>query len=122
MSARDFAIKYLNQPSKVFPTRLLINATNQKCVLPFYHAISDKTLPHINHLYRVKTTKEFDSDLEFLLRHFTPVDYLEFKQIAATDSKPHKPVFLISFDDGLREFHDVIAPMLVKKEFLLFAS
>jgi peptidoglycan/xylan/chitin deacetylase (PgdA/CDA1 family) len=114
-SIRDFTIKYLSAASKVISTRLLIASTHQKLVLPFYHAVSDQKLPHIDHLYRVKTTKEFIDDLEFLLRYFTPVDVFQIRNITSESKKSCKPAFLLSFDDGLREFHDVIAPILIKK-------
>jgi peptidoglycan/xylan/chitin deacetylase (PgdA/CDA1 family) len=114
-SVRDFFINNVNKVSKVVSARWLISSTNQKFVLPFYHAVSDEKLPHIEQLYRVKNTSEFEKDLDFLLRHFTPVDFLQFKEIATSGARPRKPVFLLSFDDGFREFHDVIAPMLLKK-------
>ncbi len=114
-SLRDFSIKYLHALGKVFPTQWLIKATNQKYILPFYHAVSDEPLPHIDHLYRSKNVKEFLNDLEFILRHFTPVDYKKFIEIAGSTQQPKKPVCLLSFDDGLREFHDVIAPILINK-------
>ena len=114
-SLRDFSIKYLHVLGKVFPTQWLIKATNQKYILPFYHAVSDQPLPHIDHLYRSKNVKEFINDLEFILQHFTPVDYKQFTEIAASKQRPQKPVCLLSFDDGLREFHDVISPLLINK-------
>jgi peptidoglycan/xylan/chitin deacetylase (PgdA/CDA1 family) len=113
-SPRDLFLKYFNITSKVVSTKWLLNITDQRSVLPFYHAISDQPLPHIDNLYRVKTVNEFESDLEFLLKHFEPVDFWQFKQIATAGRKGKKPVFLITFDDGLKEFHDIIAPILVK--------
>jgi peptidoglycan/xylan/chitin deacetylase (PgdA/CDA1 family) len=72
-------------------------------------------VPHIKHLYKVRTSKEFIKDLDFLLKHYKPIsidDYLE-------SLKNKKPLpgncFLLSFDDGLREFHDVAAPILRQK-------
>ena len=114
-STRDFFIKRLNKVSAIVPTHWLIALTNQKVVLPFYHAISDEKLLHIQHLYQVKNTKEFVNDLEFLSRHFAPVDFLQFKEAITSGLKLHKPLFLLSFDDGLKEFHDIIAPILLKK-------
>ena len=114
-SLRDFSIKYLHTLGNLFSTQWLIKATNQKFILPFYHAVSDEPLPHIDHLYRSKNVKEFINDLEFLLRYFTAVDYKKFIEIAGSKQPLNKPVCLLSFDDGLREFHDVIAPILINK-------
>jgi peptidoglycan/xylan/chitin deacetylase (PgdA/CDA1 family) len=114
-SLRDFSIKYLNILGRIIPARWLITSTNQKFILPFYHAVSDERQLHIQHLYRGKSIKEFVKDLEFLLRYFTPVDYIRFKELASSKSRTSRPFFLLSFDDGLREFHDIIAPILTKK-------
>jgi peptidoglycan/xylan/chitin deacetylase (PgdA/CDA1 family) len=83
--------------------------------LPVYHAISDDEMPHIQHLYTVKGTKAFINDLDFLLKYYTPVDYNEFQELSLRGMKPDKPSFLLSFDDGLKEFHDIIAPILLQK-------
>jgi peptidoglycan/xylan/chitin deacetylase (PgdA/CDA1 family) len=55
--------------------------------------------------------KEFEQDLDFLLKHYTPIDFHTLK----TNLPTKKNTFLLSFDDGLREFHDVIAPVLLRK-------
>jgi peptidoglycan/xylan/chitin deacetylase (PgdA/CDA1 family) len=85
----------------------------QRLIAPFYHAVSDEPMPHIQHLYRVKTVREFESDLDFLLRQYRPIDFYELSEQA--DKRRGKPPMLLSFDDGLREFHDVIAPILLRK-------
>lgn len=105
----------LGKVAGFIPTDLLIKVTHQKLFAPFYHTVSNKFLPHIEHLYKVKNIVSFKNDLEFLLKHFKPVDYLEFLSISQKKKITSKPVFLLSFDDGLVEFHDVIAPILLKK-------
>lgn len=97
------------------PTNSLLKATGQKLIHPFYHAISDKPLPHIQHLYPVKNSEAFKADLDFLLQHFAPLDVQDFMQLAQEDKAPSKPSFLLSFDDGLSQFYDVIAPILLQK-------
>jgi len=100
---------------RLFPTKLLTKLSNQNFILPFYHAVSDSEMPHIRHLYPVKGIKAFESDLDDLLKHFKPIDYLEFRTLKAKGEEPAKPSFLLSFDDGLSEFHNVIAPILLRK-------
>lgn len=114
-SLRDFSIRYLNRIGRAIPLTWLAGLTHQRFLLPFYHTISDRKLQHIDHLYRVKNVKEFETDLEFLLRYFVPVDYQRFFETANSKTKLSKPVFLLTFDDGLREFHDIIAPILTRK-------
>ena len=112
---RDTFIHRVSKGMGIIPTSFLQRMSNQQLILPFYHAISDEEMPHIKHLYPVKGVKAFVKDLDFILKHYTPIDYTEFKTLSETQKKSHKPSFLLSFDDGLREFHDVIAPILLQK-------
>lgn len=106
---------FLSMMSKGIPLQTLLNLMPQRALLPFYHSVSDHELPHIKHLYPSKTTKEFRKDLEFLLKHFEPVDFQTFLKYQNGTSKAAKPYCLLSFDDGLREFYEVIAPILLEK-------
>ena len=114
-SYRSMAFNFLPMMTQMLPLNGLIRVTGKKIIFPFYHLISDEEVPHIKHLYKVRTSKEFIKDLDFLLNHYNPIsinDYLE-------SLKNEKPLpgncFLLSFDDGLREFHDVAAPILRQK-------
>lgn len=112
---RDKFIQSVSKVVGIIPTILLQKASNQHLILPFYHAISDEEMPHIKHLYTVKGVKAFVNDLDFLLKYYTPIDYNEFQELSHTHKQPYKPSFLLSFDDGLKEFHNVIAPILLQK-------
>lgn len=112
---REAFIKGTQVLASGLPTAQLLRWSGQQLVLPFYHAISDQKLPHIEHLYAVKNTKQFVKDLDQLLKVFTPIDLHEFQKLTIEKRQPNKPSFLLSFDDGLREFHDVIAPVLLAK-------
>jgi peptidoglycan/xylan/chitin deacetylase (PgdA/CDA1 family) len=77
---------------------------------PFYHTVSGEPLPHIQHLYAIKSIAAFEAELDFLLQNFEP--------IIPGQSAYHncrKPPMLLSFDDGLRECHQFIAPILERK-------
>ena len=87
----------------------LAQKTGVHIVFPFYHVVSDNPVPHINKLYRVKTTAEFKQDLEFLLQHFTP---LHIDDYAAGNYEKGKLYFVLSFDDGLSEMITTVAPIL----------
>jgi peptidoglycan/xylan/chitin deacetylase (PgdA/CDA1 family) len=81
------------------------------CFFPFYHVVSDEKLPHIlNYPYR--NVGQFEKELDFFLRYFTPVSLEEI--ITKTKGSGEK-VFHLSFDDGLRECYDVVAPVLLRK-------
>jgi len=81
-------------------------------VVPFYHMVSDAYVPHVSHLYRFRTVAEFQSDLEFFTRNFTPVSLNDIvSALNGTRALPRSCVHL-TFDDGFREMHDVVAPLL----------
>jgi peptidoglycan/xylan/chitin deacetylase (PgdA/CDA1 family) len=100
---------------KAIPFKALISLTGQHFICPFYHAVADDDVIHIKHLYRIKKISDFEKDLDFLIRHFKPVDYALLLEHLKNGNKLPGNSFLLSFDDGLREFHDVIAPILLRK-------
>ncbi len=99
----------------IIPQNLLIKLSKQNLILPFYHTVSDFNLPHIKHLYRVRTTKEFIKDLEYLCKHFTPISISELEDSVYGNKLLKKPSFHLTFDDGLKEIYTEIAPILESK-------
>jgi len=95
--------------------KILQTITNQKILLPFFHTVAEGPLPHIKHLYRMKTVKEFIDDLNFLLKHFEPIDAETLFYFHNNKIVPKKPVFHLTFDDGLKEIYEVVAPILLQK-------
>ncbi len=77
--------------------------------LPFYHVVSDEKLPHILN-YNYRNTAQFERELDFYLKYFKPVGMKEIVNGNYPDNAFH-----LSFDDGLRECYDVIAPVLLRK-------
>jgi peptidoglycan/xylan/chitin deacetylase (PgdA/CDA1 family) len=97
------------------PLPALRKLTRTRFIVPYYHVISDEELMHVKYLYKYKTIKQFNDDLDFLLKNFSPVslkDILDYCKKAG--SLPQNPM-LLTFDDGFREMHDVIAPILLRK-------
>lgn len=93
----------------------LARATNQRLVMPFYHAVSDIPPLHLNHLYRIRSQKQFAADLDALLKIYKPISLDTL--IRFTKGEAHLPKFacFISFDDGLREFGELAWPILQQK-------
>jgi peptidoglycan/xylan/chitin deacetylase (PgdA/CDA1 family) len=84
-------------------------------IIPYYHTVSDGDIPHIKHLYKHKNINQFKEDIDFILKNYTPIslrDLLDFMKSGVTLSKKS---LLLTFDDGFREIHDVIAPILLNK-------
>jgi peptidoglycan/xylan/chitin deacetylase (PgdA/CDA1 family) len=98
-----------------FSFRFLRNLTGQQFVFPFYHFVGEKHPPHLRHLYRNITPEQFRSDLEFLLQHYQPASVTDLKQFIAGEKKTKRPLFFLSFDDGLKECFEFVAPVLKQK-------
>jgi len=91
----------------------MISWTGQDTVFPFYHTLSSEALPHISHLYRVAKPDEFKKDMDQLLKYFDALsmeDYLEGKA-----GKQGRPGMVLTFDDGLKGCHDIVAPLLKER-------
>ena len=82
---------------------------------PFYHIVSDEKVPHVDKLYSYRNVPQFEDDLEFLLKRYSPLSLAElFAYLKDEQPLPKKSLFL-SFDDGLSENYDIIAPILKQK-------
>lgn len=83
--------------------------------LPVYHCISDEDLLHLKNIIPYKNTRQFEQDLDFLGKHFQFVSWEEFKDFVNGNFRPKKKIALLTFDDGLREFYEVVMPILERK-------
>jgi peptidoglycan/xylan/chitin deacetylase (PgdA/CDA1 family) len=81
-------------------------------VVPFYHIVSDEFVPHVSHLYRFRTVTEFLADIEVFARHFTPVGLEDIVDALHGRRKLPRSCFHLTFDDGLSEVHEIVAPIL----------
>lgn len=106
---REFPRFVSKQISRLISTKSLLKI-NTPVFHPFYHVVSDEKLPHILN-YNYRNINHFKSELDFYLQHFKPVSLEELLANPCTSEK----VFHVSFDDGLRECAEIIAPILTKK-------
>ncbi len=81
---------------------------------PFYHAISDRELPHVKHLYPLRNVEQFKKDLDFMLEHFLPVKMSEFLS-GSFLMDPARPPMVLSFDDGLIQCYEEVMPVLMSR-------
>ncbi|MFC1664584.1 polysaccharide deacetylase family protein, partial [Pseudomonadota bacterium] len=80
-----------------------------------YHLVTDEEVAHTRYLYRHRSTHQFEADLDILLKIFTPITMgALLDQINRGIPLPSNAMFL-SFDDGLREQVEVVAPILSRK-------
>ena len=80
--------------------------------LPVYHCVSDENLPHLNHIIQYKNARQFENDLDYFSRYFQFLNWNEFKDFLNGNFKPQKRIALLTFDDGFREFYDIVLPIL----------
>jgi peptidoglycan/xylan/chitin deacetylase (PgdA/CDA1 family) len=84
-------------------------------LLPYYHLVSDDEVEHVSGLYKFRTVRQFQADLEFFLRYYTPVSLGEVICHLDGDHCLPKRSVLLTFDDGFREIYEVVAPLLHAK-------
>ncbi|HMP24892.1 MAG TPA: polysaccharide deacetylase family protein [Saprospiraceae bacterium] len=101
--------------NNIFSLNQLIKLTSQRIFLPFYHTISDERLPHISNLYPLRNRKLFEEDLDYLCKYFEPISIDDLYSIINENKPIPKPVFHLTFDDGLKEVYFNIAPILERK-------
>lgn len=89
--------------------------TQTNLIIPYYHIVSDNEVLHVKHLYEYKNIKQFTDDIDFLLKNYSPISLRDFLANLDNDLPLPKNAFLLTFDDGFREVHDVIAPILLEK-------
>lgn len=93
----------------------LKSALPRRLLLPYHHLVTDEQVPHVKHLYPYKGVAAFEKDIDYLLKHFKPVTLQEVIAGIRRQTPLPEHSFLLTFDDGLRQVAEVIAPMLYKK-------
>jgi peptidoglycan/xylan/chitin deacetylase (PgdA/CDA1 family) len=91
--------------------KVLSRLSGQRTIFPFYHVVSCNPQSHIKHLYSYRSEKEFTKDLDDMLRYFEPVSVADYLK----GESNRKRQMVLSFDDGLAECHQYIAPLLKRK-------
>jgi peptidoglycan/xylan/chitin deacetylase (PgdA/CDA1 family) len=107
--------KIYYRATAALPTQFVQQISKPDVLLPYHHLVSDKEVLHTKYLYSHKNIQQFENDLDYLLRFFKPVSTEDLIiHINKYRSLPANS-FLLSFDDGFREVHDIIAPILLRK-------
>ena len=99
----------------ILPLGYLENQIRPPVIIPYYHIVSDERVEHVIHLFSYRTTEQFKADLEFFLKNYQPVGLEDLLSAVATGRRLKERAFLLSVDDGFRETHDIMAPILKSK-------
>jgi peptidoglycan/xylan/chitin deacetylase (PgdA/CDA1 family) len=97
----------------VFPLCRRYSSVNPVAV--YYHIVSDRPVLHIQNLYTFRSLNQFTKDMEVLLRYYRPLSLQDLLEGLAGRQAIPRDSFFLSFDDGLRECREIIAPVLAKK-------
>jgi peptidoglycan/xylan/chitin deacetylase (PgdA/CDA1 family) len=88
--------------------------SGKKVIYPFYHYVEELGVKNelTSNLYKVKNIKEFTADLSFLKKNFKSIS---FEDLTGNNISKTNFSFLLSFDDGLSNFTDLVSPILEKE-------
>jgi peptidoglycan/xylan/chitin deacetylase (PgdA/CDA1 family) len=84
-------------------------------LFPYAHIVGDVAPPHVKHLYEIPKISKFKSDVDFLGRKYRALQLSELERIGRLRDRRSARSFVLSFDDGMREVYDAIAPILRNK-------
>ena len=108
--------KYLSSISSLLSFSFLKKQNTLAYTAIFYHSVGEHdSNKFFNGLYAIPTKQAFIADLDFILRHYTPIDLQTLiNHIQNSEPIPKNSLFL-SFDDGLVSCYDTIVPILKQK-------
>ncbi len=96
-----------------FPLFRVISQANPLVV--YYHIVSDRNVPHVANLYTFRTVRQFKRDMDVLLRFYRPLSFQDLLLCLEQNRAPARNTFMVTFDDGLKECYEVVAPVLKQK-------
>jgi len=103
------------QIASLVPVNVWHTACGCPPLLPYYHMVSDESLPHVRPLYRYRSVRRFSADLDFFLKYFRPIGLDELLGSMNSEKELPARAFCLSFDDGFREMAEIVAPILRAK-------
>jgi peptidoglycan/xylan/chitin deacetylase (PgdA/CDA1 family) len=110
LSSRWACAAFANISFPFFRSRSGVNP-----LVVYYHLVSDNEVPHVSNLYMFRSVSQFKRDMDVLLRFFHAVSLQDFLLSLNGQQKLPKNSFLLTFDDGLAECYEIIAPILKQK-------
>lgn len=101
--------------SELIPLSILKRISPIDIYLPYHHIVSNTTASHVSNLYQFKNEKQFENDLDYLLKNYNPILVDDLVAYVKNGQSISPNSFLLTFDDGFRECATVIAPLLHRK-------
>lgn len=115
MSSSVLIKNSLKTTISALPFSLQRRLTAAEVFFPYYHLVSDERVPHCVNCCRYPSVQKFVNDLDFFLKHFTPITLRQLiEHLSGEGQLPQNPLML-SFDDGYRELYEIVFPILQKR-------
>lgn len=104
----------LDRIAGLVPLSLMRTVLPGRVPIVCYHAVGARPLPHVHHLYDVKSPEQFEADLRFFAEHCHVASHDEL--VAHQRGRQRLPAGSvgITFDDGFSQCHDTVRPLLLK--------
>ncbi len=93
----------------------MLNFFTDQTIFTYYHTVNNEKLNYLDNLFSFKNEKHFKNDIELLLNNYQPLNPDFFLKGFKYNQIP-KNHFLLTFDDGLSQIFDVVAPILYEKK------
>jgi peptidoglycan/xylan/chitin deacetylase (PgdA/CDA1 family) len=90
-------------------------STQIRVTIPYYHMVNDHPVIYTKHLYPHKTIKQFNEDIDYLGKCYHPIQISDLLDHLKNGQSLPRKALLLTFDDGFREMHDIVAPILLQK-------
>jgi len=94
----------------------LIIKSKQRILIPFYHVVSDAVPVFTKHLYLPRNIADFEKDLDVLLKFYRPISLKQLLGFVKSGESINQNYFHLTFDDGLSNFYEIVAPILKKRK------
>lgn len=91
----------------------LYNLSGKKILVPLYHCVAEVNPPHIRNLYKIRSLKQFELEIDKILQLYEPVTVGLLRETLRQNRE--KPIVHFTFDDGFRACYDIIMPILLRK-------
>jgi peptidoglycan/xylan/chitin deacetylase (PgdA/CDA1 family) len=89
---------------------------NRDVIGLFYHMVSDKAIPHTEHLYPHRDLEIFEQDLIFIKKNYKVLSFDDLLEKQYGHGGKGKPALFLSFDDGFSQCFSLVRPLLLKYE------
>lgn len=96
------------------PVSLVLRFMRVTVVGFMYHVISDKQLPHVEHLYSFKSPDAFEADIRLIKQTYQLVSFEQLVSRLKGGYSWTKPIAFLSFDDGMSECFHHVRPILLR--------